>query len=128
MSRTEWEENRYDVAGRTQVQGIASTISSCSASNAKVLELRLKNSFSQLDFSVAQSDDSDASSQNVTVEVQANNSQVEIQRVPFNQVENFTIPVNGVNALQILVYLDSEVQGCSSGGSVVAVMTDAKLS
>lgn len=109
------------------MQGIANTISGCSASSAKILELRLKNSFSELSFSVGQSDSSDSSTQNVTVEVQANNSQVEIQRVSFNQVQDFTVPVTGVNALQILVYLDSEVDRCGSG-SVVAVMTKATLS
>jgi hypothetical protein len=35
--------------------------------------------------------------------------------VPFNQVQDFRIPVDGVNALKILFYLDNTVQRCGSG-------------
>jgi hypothetical protein len=55
-------------------------------------------------------------------EVLANNSQVEIRSVPFNEVQNFSIPVTGVNALKINLSLDDRVEDC--GGSVIAVITD----
>ena len=56
----------------------------------------------------------------------ANNEQVEIRSVPFNQIQEFTIDVDGVNALKILFYLDDNVDGC--GGSVIGVLTDTTVS
>jgi hypothetical protein len=112
---TSWLEKRYDIADKSQVQGIGTTVSNCYQGNARPLELRLGDKFEELTFSVGQANDSEASDQKLVVEVLANNQQVEIQSVPFNQVQDFRIPVDGVNALKILFYLDNTVQRCGSG-------------
>jgi hypothetical protein len=118
-----WEEERYDIADMRDVPGIGSEIAGCSSTQE--LELRLGNNFDSLEFSVAQSNDSRESDQSVSVEVLANNEQVEIRSVPFNEVQSFTIAVRGVNALKIQMSLDDRVDDC--GGSVIAVLTDATL-
>ncbi len=121
-----WEEERYDVAGQQDVQGIGTEVSSCYGFQPEeALELRLGNNFDTLDFSVAQADDSRSSDQQVSVQVLANNEQVEIRSVPFNQVQTFSIPVAGVNALRIELALDEDNPDC--GGAVTAVLTDVQV-
>lgn len=126
MPSSNWEERRYDLAEKKDVQGIATTVSYCGDYGAQELELRLGNNFEELTFSVAQDNESPDSDQQLSVEVLANNDQVEIRSVPFNQIQEFTIGVDGVNALKILFYLDDNVQDC--GGSVIGVLTDATVS
>ena len=121
-----WAEKRYDIADKSQVQGIGTEVTNCYQGNARPLELRLGNKFKQLTFSVGQANDSQASDQKLVVEVLANNQQVEIQSVPFNQVQDFKIPVDGVNALKILLYLDNTVQRCGNG-SVNGVIIGATV-
>jgi hypothetical protein len=123
---TAWTEKRYDIADKSQVQGIGTMVSSCFQNSPRSLELRLGNKFKELTFSAAQANDSAASDQKLVVEVLANNQQAEIQSVPFNQVQDFKIPVDGVNALKILLYLDNTVRGCGTG-SVIGVITGATV-
>ncbi len=121
-----WEEERYDVAGQQDVQGIATEVSSCYGFQREdALELRLGNNFETLDLSVVQADDSRSSDQQLTVQVLANNAQVEIRSVPFNEVLTLSIPVTGVNALRIELALDEDDPEC--GGAVTAVMTDVEV-
>lgn len=123
-----WAEKRYDIADKSQVQGIGTTVQYCgSGYTPQELELRLANNFDQLTFSVGQANDSQASDQSVSVEVLANNQQVEIRSVPFNQIQQFSIPVTGVNALKIQLSLDEDVPNCGRSGSAVAVLTDITL-
>jgi hypothetical protein len=128
MPSTDWQEKRYDIADQSDVQGIGTTIPYCGSSYAQELELRLANNFDQLTFKVAQANDSRASDQSLSLEVLANNAQVEIRSVPFNQVQEFTIPVTGVNALKINLTLDEDVANCGDTGSVIGVLTDVTLS
>lgn len=121
---SDWQEKRYNIADQKDVPGIAAVIGDCYSTSE--LELRLANNFQQLQFSVAQSNDSRSSDQNLSVEVLANNAQVDIRSVPFNQIQAFTIPVSGVNALKIRMSLDRSNHNC--GGSVIGVVTDATLS
>jgi hypothetical protein len=125
MPSSAWDEERYDIADEKDVQGIAATVQQCGDYSPLELELRLANNFEELTFSVAQANDSRDSDQQLSVEVLANNEQVEIRSVPFNQVQEFTIDVDGVNALKILFYLDDNVDGC--GGSVIGVLTDTTV-
>ena len=115
------------MATSSDVQGIASTVDTCSgrSSSVKTLELRLENKFDTLSFSAGQDNDSVRSDQNLSVEVMANNAQVEIRSIPFNEVRAFEIPVSGVNALQIRMFLDDQVPRC--GGSVIGVVMDPIL-
>ena len=125
---SQWAEKRYDIADKSQVQGIGTTVQYCGAGYApRELELRLANNFDELTFSVGQANDSLASDQNVSVEVVGNNQQIDIRSVPFNQIQEFRIPVSGVNALKIDLSLDEDVQNCGRTGSVVAVLTDITL-
>ena len=126
MPSSSWEERRYDIADEKDVPGIATTVVQCRADLAQELELRLGNNFQELTFSVAQANDSQDSDQELSVEVLANNEQVEIRSVPFNEVQEFTIDVDGVNALKILFSLDDNVANC--GGSVIGVLTDTTVS
>jgi len=116
------EEDRYDLADEKQVQGIAADVNSCYS--YQELELRLANNFEKLDFSVGQANDSTSSDASVTVEVLANNAQVEIRSVPFNEIQKFSIPVEGVNALKIHIYLDDRA---TCNATVTAVLTDITL-
>jgi hypothetical protein len=125
----DWSEKRYDIADKSQVQGIGAQVVQCGSNGSSPeLELRLANNFDQLTFSVGQANDSRASDQNVSVEILANNQQVDIRSVPFNQIQQFSVPVTGVNALKIDLSLDEDVQNCGRTGSVVAVLTDITLS
>src|SRR5690242_17360435 len=125
---SQWSEKRYDIADKSQVQGIGTTVQYCGGGYApRELELRLANNFDELTFSVGQANDSLASDQNVSVEVVGNNQQIDIRSVPFNQIQEFRIPVSGVNALKIDLSLDEDVQNCGRTGSVVAVLTDITL-
>lgn len=121
-----WSESRFDVADRKDIQGLAAAVSNCNQASAEVLELRLSNSFSKLSFSVAQANDSAVSDQTLDVEVDGNNKQIDIHHIPFNQVQQFAIPVTGVNALKIAFYLDSQVSNCGAG-SVRPVFFSSKL-
>ena len=122
-----WQENRYNIADKTQVQGIATTVDTCSATQGRVLELRLSNGFKMLNFSVGQSNNSLGSDQNLTIEVIANNAQIDIRHVPFNQLQQLTENVTSVNALQLRFYLDTQVTRCGQH-SIVGVLTNVLLS
>ena len=98
----------------------------CGDSSPRELELRLGNNFQELTFSVAQANDFRDSTSTSASRCSRNNEQVEIRSVPFNQVQEFTIEVDGVNALKILFCLDDNVDGC--GGSVIGVLTDTTVS
>jgi hypothetical protein len=123
MPDSYWEEKRFDIADQKDVLGLGVEIS---CSTTAELELRLANNFDTLDFSVGQANDSVSSEESVSVEVLANSAQVEIRSVPFNQVQSFTIPVTGVNALKISVTADRDTSSCDNYAT--AVITGARLS
>ena len=120
------EEQRYDSAGPQDLPGIGTELYGCSSNSSYELELRLQNNFDLLEFSVGQADDSQISEQEVVVEVLANNAQVDIRTVPFNQVRPFSVPVTGVNALKLRFTQNDELDNCS--GYVTAVLTDVTVS
>jgi hypothetical protein len=121
-----WTENRYNVADREDVQGIAAEVSSCYVDEDARLELRLENKFQNLEFEVGQANTSASSTQKLVVDVATNGTQADIRRIGFNEIQPFAIPAAGVNALTIDFYLDNETVGCGEG-SVVAVMFDVIL-
>lgn len=111
----EWEESRYEVADRTEVRAAGVTVDSCgdSPSNAPSLEYRLANRFKTLTFSASQANSSKSSNQLMNVLVEGNGTQLDIQKVPFNKVRQLKVPVDGVNALVIRLFLDES--RCSTG-------------
>jgi len=121
-----WNGNRFDVADRRQLQGIGTDIVACNRDQGAKLELRLANNFKTLQFNVGQANNSAMSDQRLIVEVVGNNSQIDIRRIPFNVVQKISVPVSGVNALQVYFYLDDKVQSCGSG-AVSAVLFDVTL-
>jgi hypothetical protein len=58
--------------------------------------------------------------------VLTNNQQAEIRTVPFNQVQEISVPVDSVNAVQFRFSLDPNTGDC--GGSVIAVLHDVTVS
>jgi hypothetical protein len=120
-----WREQRYNIADQKDVAGIAAEVSGCT-STPESLELRLGNNFESLSFAAAQANDSESSDQVLSVRVVANNEQVEIRNIPFNEVQDFTVPVTGVNALKIEMVMEDE--GASCQGSVNAVLISPELS
>ena len=120
-----WEENRYNVADREDAQGIAAVVESCYQPD-KQLELRLENKFSNMEFEVGQANTSAGSSQTLIVDVATNGSQADVRRIAFNEIQSFSIPTEGVNALTIDLYLDSENPQCGEE-SVIGVLLNAVL-
>ena len=121
-----WEESRYDVADRGQVQGVSALVTSCSTPRQS-LEMRLENKFKQLKFSVGQSNDSASSKYNLVVAVVANGKQVDVRNIPFNAVQDFSLPVDGVNALEVSFARNLPTGGCDSD-TIRAVVFDGSLS
>ncbi len=120
-----WEEDRYNVADLRDVTGIAAEVAGCGDYQVQEIELRLGNNFSQLKFDAGQANDSARSDQSLTVEVLANNSQAEIRSIPFNEIQSFDIPVDGVNAVRIRLSLDYRVPECRP--SVHGVLMESVL-
>src|SRR5664280_2467155 len=114
----EWEESRYEIADRSDVRGIGVPVTYCgdSGMSTAMLEYRLANRFKTLSMSISQANSSKQSDQQLTVAVIANGSQLDIQTVPFNQVKPVQLPVLGVNALQIRLFLNEKVKDCGNGG------------
>lgn len=125
-----WEENRYDVADQQDLTGIAGEIDQCgveSYSEPDALELRLANNFETLTFSAGQANESPSSDQVLVVRVEGNGGQLDIKRIPFNEVASFDLDVADVNSLDVQVYLDDEVEDCTRNGSSQAVLWDFEL-
>lgn len=114
------------MADKGQIPGIGRKVNSCYATSPGVLELRLRNYFKAIDFSVGQDNASRASDQILMVRIIGNGTQIDIKRVPFNKVQTFSLPVKDVNALQIQFFLDEKTANCGHA-SVNAVLYDAKL-
>jgi hypothetical protein len=125
---SEWTESRFDVADKGQVQGISARIDSCYASNPQVLELRLSNKFTRLSFQVAQANSSKTSDGTLAVEVIGNGRQLDVRKIAFNTVQDFSVSVQGINATQIKFHLEQPTGGSCPSGRVIAVLYDAKVS
>ncbi|MFC8040655.1 hypothetical protein ACFUOZ_14990 [Paenarthrobacter sp. NPDC057355] len=115
-----WTENRYDVADKSGVSGIATTISSYGS--AETLELRLANNFNSLTFNVGQANDSKSSDKILLVRVVGNGKQLDVRKVPFNTIQEISVPAKGVNALKIELSLDDTPS--SDSKSIQAVVSD----
>lgn len=121
---SDWSENRFDVADKSQVSGISSEVRTFYESDAKTLELRLANNFTTLSFSVGQANESTSSEQTLVVKVMGNGKQLDVHRVPFNTIQKVSVPVRDVNAAKIRIYLDDANR--KSYDSVLAVISDVK--
>jgi hypothetical protein len=123
----EWEESRYEIADRSDVPGMGVVVDCTVEENAPQLEYRLANRFNALSLTVSQANSSESSDQQLTIRILGNESQLDVQKVPFNKVKPLKVDVRGVNALKIRLFLDRE-EGCTTGNeSVVAVIEDLKV-
>jgi hypothetical protein len=122
----DWSQDSYDVASRKGIQGISATVSGCASYGAKNLQLRLGDNYKTLSFSVGQANDSKSSDQTLVVDVFTNSRQVLSQKVPFNTIQSFTVPVLSVNAVILSFHLDFNSRDC--GGSLNPVIFAPKIS
>lgn len=122
--RGEWSESRFGVSDRSDIRGLGVPVS-CFGDGAS-LEMRLARRFSGLEMSVGQANDSPSSGQVLVVEVEANGEQLDVRRVPFDQVQPIDLDIAGVNALRIVLTLDRG--GCGSSDRVLAVVEGLRVS
>lgn len=121
-----WMEKRFDVADKANVSGIATETMGTGSSSRRTLELRLANRFSDtLTFKVGQANDSESSGKIVLVKVFGNDEQLEVQKVPFNTIQTISVPVKGVNALQIELEIEENDEYYAK--SVLAVLSDIRV-
>ncbi|MDQ0922407.1 hypothetical protein QF038_000915 [Pseudarthrobacter sp. W1I19] len=119
-------EKRFDVADKANISGIATETNHYGSTSRRVLELRLANRFRDtLTFNVGQANDSESSGKKLLVKVVGNDKQLEVQKVPFNTIQTISVPVDGINALQI--ELEIEQSDSSDAKSVLAVLSDIKV-
>lgn len=124
----DWVDDRFEIASRPDVRGMAVETRNCSRDQAAGIELRLANGFDHLSLKVGQSNHSSSSDQVVKVEVVGNGQQLDVRTVAFNKVVPFQdVDVQGVNALKVLVYLDEDTEGCGLDPATI-VIHDMKLS
>ncbi|MFK0002304.1 hypothetical protein [Paenarthrobacter sp. NPDC090522] len=118
-----WSENRFDVADRSGVSGIAAQVSGYGQS--QTLELRLQNNFNTVAFNVGQSNDSKPSDKMLVVRVVGNGKQLDVQKVPFNTIQPISVQTKMVNALKIEV--SAEAPQGSDWKSLTAVISDVTV-
>ena len=120
-----WDVDRFGIADRDDVRGWGVELF-CHGQAAE-LELRMTHRFTKMTMQIGQSNDSPSSDQVVVVEIYKGTEQAEIRRIPFDTLTPFDISAEGVNAMTIQLYLDTEGENCSSSGSVVAVVEGLTL-
>lgn len=117
-----WMEKRFDVADKANVSGIAVELRGYGSSDTRTLELRLANNFSNLNFKIGQANDSRSSDRVLLVRIVGNGKQLDVQKVPFNTIQEVSVPVKGVNAVKIELVLE---QGTTyDSKTVLAVLSD----
>jgi hypothetical protein len=116
----EWEESRYDVATRTEVQGIGTQLNACGEDDAHEIELRLAHRFSRLTMNVGQANDSASSDETLVVQIVTNGKLEDTRRVPFDRIQQFAVNVKDVNALKLRFWID-EVE-CAYRDGIIAVI------
>lgn len=121
-----WEEPRLDVASEVDVRALAVEVDRCEADRGAGLEFRLANGFEKFAFSIGQANSLKSSDQTMKVEIHGNGKQLDTRSVPFNTIVDLSVDVRSVNALKILVYLESEPGYCN--GDITAMLYKIKLS
>lgn len=118
----EWVDDRFDIASKPEVQGIAVETDDCYRDDSPEVEFRLANAFSTFSLSAGQANESESSEQVAKVEVIGNGEQIDVRSVPFNEIVEFKdLNVQGVNALKVKVYLDDDHENCGDGSTTVVL-------
>lgn len=125
----EWRDDRFDVARESQLLGLGVDVATCEQSDvsAPELEFRLANKFAKLSFSAGQSNTSPSSDMVLKIDIIANGTRLDSRRASFNSIQNFDLNITDVNALKIRLYLDPDIEWCSSA-RVEGVIFRMKLS
>lgn len=119
-----WEQSVYTVADRQDVSGMAAVVDACSQESGTALDLRLAGQFSTLEFEVGQSANSETTRQSLIVQVlDSSGGLLSQEKVGYDTVQRFKVDVSGVNAAQIVVFLDDGAPDCGYE-SVDAVVSD----
>ena len=117
----DWEESRYDIANRADVQGMGVTLSSCRDEYEARLELRLAHRFSKLTMNIGQANTSKSSDRALVVEVITNGKQQDERRIPFDRIQPFSINVHDINALEVRLWMEYG-DGCDYDDGIIAVI------
>ncbi len=125
-ARGGWEQDRYRVADRFDVPGIAATLGTCGEDRVAELELRLENVYDRLTFQVSQENRSSSSTQTLVTDVIANGEERDTRSIPFNTTQPFDINVASVNALILRFYLVGECEFSGNEPLVTVVVEDLR--
>lgn len=123
----EWRDGRVAVATERDVLGVTGPIRRCAEDegSAQTLELRLANSFQRLSVRIGQANDSESSDAELLVRVVGNGTFIDSRRVRFNRLDTLSVPVAGVNAVKIQVFMTGK--RCSEDKGVTAVLANLRL-
>lgn len=116
----EWEESRYDIADRSEIQGIAVTLDGCGEDDGAELELRLAHHFTRLTMNVGQANNSRSSENVLAVEIVTNGKQHDTRQIPFDRLQPFSVNVADVNAVKLRFWIDDT--SCEYDDGVLAVI------
>lgn len=123
----EWTGGQFDVASERGLTGISGPLRTCAEdeASAQTFELRLANQFSRISARFGQANNSESSDAEMLVRIVGNGTFIDSKRVKFNKLESIQVPVNGVNALKIQVFMTGK--GCDENKVVNAVLTGVRL-
>lgn len=123
----EWNDGQFDVASERGLTGISGPLRTCAEdeASAQTFELRLANQFSRFSARFGQANNSESSDAEMLVRIIGNGTFIDSKRVKFNKLESIQVPVNGVNALKIEVFMTGKA--CDENLVVNAVLTGVRL-
>lgn len=123
----EWHDGTFDVGSQRGLAGLSGPLRACSEDEAKAqtVELRLANNFSKVALRVGQANNSESSDADLVVRVVGNGTTIDSTRVRFNQLQDLSFSVSGVNALKIEFFMAGKK--CNEDKSVNAVVTGLRL-
>ena len=123
----EWRDGTYDVASDRALPGVSGPLRRCNEdeANAQTFELRLANNFRRLTMRVGQANNSESSDAEVLVRFVGNGSFIDSTRVKFNKLQDVAVPVTGVNALKLELFMSGKK--CDEDKVVNAVIASLRL-
>ncbi|HEY5822174.1 MAG TPA: hypothetical protein VIT20_09375 [Propionibacteriaceae bacterium] len=123
----EWRDDRFDIASDRGLDGFGGPVRRCATdeASAQTAELRLANNFSRLTLRFGEANNSDSSDSEMLVRLVGNGAFITSKQVKFNKLESMTVPVVGVNALKIQVYMTGK--NCDDNRGINAVITGLRV-
>lgn len=123
----EWRDGTYDVASERALPGVSGTLRRCNAAeaDAQTFELRLANNFSRVSMRVGLANNSENSDAEVLVRLVGNGTFIDSTQVRFNKLQDVAVPVTGVNALKLELFMTGKK--CDEDKTVNAVIASLRL-